>query len=118
MRLIGFNYLQKQHFLTLTIILLLASTLFSITALGFLSIYKSYNAYLGEEENIVAIYDRGSRTPFTGLVPTFLAERISSIDGVLASSPEVVMPCIIKDKSIFLRAVVPNELYKLNPLTI
>lgn len=118
MKIIGFHYLQRQHFLTLTIILLLASTLFSITALGFLSIYKSLNAYLGEEENIIAIFDKKSRTPFTGLVLTYLAQRISSIDGVLASSPEVVTPSIVKGKSIFLRGVVPNELYKLNPLTI
>jgi len=118
MKIIGFNYLQKQHFLTLTIILLLASTFFSITALGFLGIYKSFNAYLGEEENIIAIYDKKSRTPFTGLVPTYLAQRISSIDGVLSSSPEVVIPCIVKGKSIFLRGVVPNELYQLNPLII
>jgi len=118
MKIIRFNYLQRQHFLTLTIILMLASTLFSITALGFLGIYKSFNAYLGEEGNIIAVYDRKSQTPFTGLVPTYLAERISSIDGVLASSPEVVIPCIIKDKSIFLRGAVPDELNKLNLLTI
>jgi len=117
-KLLGFNYLQKQHFLTLTVIHLLASTLFSITALGFLGIYKSFNAYLGEEENIIAIYDRQSHTPFTGLVPTYLAERIGSIDGVLASGPEIVIPCIVKDKSIFLRGVVPDELYKLNHLLI
>jgi len=118
MKIIGFNYLQKQHFLTLTIILILASALFSITALGFISIYRSLNNYLGEGENIITIYDRKSRTPFTGLVPTYLAERINSINGVLASSPEVVMPCIVKGKSIFLRGVVPDELYQLNPLTI
>lgn len=118
MKIIGFNYLQKQHFLTLTTILILASTLFSITALGFLSIYRSLNSYLGEEENIITIYDRKSRTPFTGLVPTYLAERMNSIDGVLASSPEVVTPCIVRGKSIFLRGVVPEELYQLNQLII
>jgi len=117
-KIIGFNYLQKQHFLTLTTILILASTLFSITALGFLSIYRSLNSYLGEEENIITIYDRKSRTPFTGLVPTYLAERMNSIDGVLASSPEVVTPCIVRGKSIFLRGVVPEELYQLNQLII
>jgi len=118
MKIIGFNYLQRQHFVTLMIILFLASALFSITALGFFGVYKSFNAYLGEEENIIAIYDKKSRTPFTGLVPTYLAERISSVEGVLASSPEVVIPCIVKGKSVFLRGVVPDDLYRLNPLAI
>ena len=118
MKILGFHYLQKQHFVALAVILVLASTLFSITALGFLGVYKSFNAYLGEEENIIAIYDKQSRTPFTGLVPTYLAERVSVIDGVLACSPEIVIPCNVQGKSVFLRAVVPSELYKLNPLTI
>jgi len=117
-KLVGFRYLQKQHFLTLAVIAMLASTLFSITALGFLGIYKSLNAYLGEEENIIAIYDKQSSTPFTGLVPIYLAESLSSIDGVLASSPEVLAPCITKDKSIFLRGVVPDQIYRLNMLTV
>ncbi len=118
MKLVGFNYLQKQHLLTLAVIAMFTSTLFSITALGFLGIYKNLNAYLSEEENIIAIYDKQSSTPFTGLVPIYLAESLSSISGVLVSSPEVLAPCITKDRAIFLRGVVPNQLYRLNSLTM
>jgi len=92
--------------------------LFSITAFSLLGFYGGFNAYLGEEEDIVAIYDRRSRTPFTGLVPMYLAERMASINGVLASSPEAIAPCMIRGESIFVRGIVPREFSKLNPLNL
>jgi len=118
MRLIGFKYLKEQRILTLALILTLASMLFSITAFSLLGFYKGFTAYLGEEEDIVAIYDRKSKTPFTGLVPAYLAERISAVNGVLASSLEAMVPCIVKGEAIFLRGIVPEDFAKLNPLTI
>jgi len=118
MRLTSFKYLQRQRILILTIVLLLASVLFSITAFGFFGFYKTFNAYLGEREDIVAIYDTGSNTPFSGLVPLQLISRIENISGVLANSPEVTAPTIIRGKSVFFRGIIPEEFSKLNPLTI
>jgi len=118
MRLIDFKYLRRKRILTLALILTMASILFSITAFSLLGFYKGFNAYLGEGEDIVAIYDRGSRTPFTGLVPMYLTESISIINGVLASSPEVIVPCVMKGESIFLRGVIPEEFSKLNRLSM
>jgi ABC-type lipoprotein release transport system permease subunit len=92
--------------------------LFSITALSLLGFYKGFTAYLGEGDDIVVIYDKKSRTPFTGLVPAYLAEKISNLNGVLAASPEVIIPCIIKSKTTFLRGIIPKEFTKLNRLTI
>lgn len=69
MRLIGFKYLQRQRLLILTVVLLLASMLFSLTAIGFFGFYKTFNAYLGEGEDIIVIYQTGSTTPFTGFIP-------------------------------------------------
>ncbi|MBS7649160.1 FtsX-like permease family protein, partial [Candidatus Bathyarchaeota archaeon] len=80
--------------------------------------HRSFTAYLGEEEDIVAIYNIRSSTPFTGLVPIYLAERISLMNGILASSPEVIVPCVIKGEALFLRGVLPKEFTRLNPLTI
>jgi len=118
MRLTGFKYLRRQRILTLALILVMASILFTITAFSLLGFYRGFNVYLGESENIVAIYDRKSRTPFTGYVPTYLAERISLLNGVLASSPEVIAPCYLKDEAIFLRAIVPKQFTELNQLTM
>lgn len=118
MSLKGFTYLQKRRILILAIILAISSMLFSITASSFLGFYRTFNAYLGEGENILAIYDRQSITPFTGLVPLQLTTRIESINGVLATSPEIIAPALVKGKSIFIRGVIPEELAKLNSLTI
>lgn len=118
MRLIGFKYLRKKRILTLALILTMASILFSTTAFSLLGFYKGFNAYLGEEEDIVAIYNRASRTPFTGIVPMYLTEPISIINGVSASSPEVIVPCTMKNESTFLRGIIPEEFSKLNHLSI
>ena len=47
---------------------------FLVNGPNLLGFYKGFTAYLGEGEDIVAVYDRKSRTPFTGLVPAYLAE--------------------------------------------
>jgi len=92
--------------------------LFSLTALSLLGFYRGFNTYLGEGGDIVAVYDRRSRTPFTGLVPAYLAEKISALNGVLASSPEAIAPCIVKGEAIFLRGIIPEDFTKLNQITI
>jgi ABC-type lipoprotein release transport system permease subunit len=92
--------------------------LFSMTALSLLGFYNGFTTYLGEGEDIVVIYNKKSSTPFTGLVPIYLAEKISTLNGVLATSPEVIIPCIIKNKATFLRGIIPKEFTKLNQLTI
>jgi ABC-type lipoprotein release transport system permease subunit len=117
-RLIGFKYLRQRRILALALVVATSSMLFSVTALILLSFYRGFTSYLGEAEDIVAVYDRGSRTPFTGLVPLYLSERLSVLSGVLASSPEVVAPCIVNGGSAFLRGIVPEEFVKLNKLTI
>jgi len=118
-KLAGFKYLRRQRTLTLILILTITSILFSITAFSFLGYYKSFNVYLGEEEDVVAIYDKKSSTPFTSIwVPTYLTDPISKMNGVLASSPEVMVPCIVKDKSIFLRGIVPEEFCKISSLSM
>ena len=118
MRLLGFKYLRRQRILTLTLIVALSSMLFSLTTLSLLGFYRGFTAYLGEGEDIVAVYDRKSRTPFTGLVPAYLAEKISALNGVLAGSPEAIAPCIVNGESTFLRGIIPEDFTKLNQVTI
>lgn len=118
MSLKGFRYLHKQHIIPLVLILTLTSVLFSVTAFSFLSFYNGFASYVGEEENVVAIYDRRSSTPFTGLIPTYLTEQVNSIDGVFTSSPETITPCVVNNQSIFIRGIVPEEFVKLNNITL
>lgn len=118
MRLAPFKYLRWRSILTLMIVLVLSTMLSSVTALSLLSFHKGLSAYMGEGEDIIVIYDKMSRTPITGLVPAFLADRITTVDDVLACSPEVIAPSIVNGESIFIRGVIPEELLKINNVII
>ena len=118
MSLKGFRYLRKRRILTLFTMIILSSMLFSITAFSLTGFHSNFNAMLGRGEDIVVIYDSKSRTPYTGYVAAYLAERISLKEGVLASSSEMIIPCLIKDESIFLRGIIPEEFTKLNQINM
>jgi len=117
-KLFGFMYLRKRNLFIFFLIVTLISTLFSITAFSLLGLYNGFNAYLGQGDNIIAIYSTTGSTPFTGLVPSYLAESINTLKGVLASSPEILAPCVIKGEAVFARGAILEELSKLNPLTL
>ncbi len=117
-KLFRFRYLRLRNLLILTLILALASTLFSVTALSFLGFYNSFNAYLGEDTDIVAVYDAQSRTPFSGVVPAYFAERLGDVDGVLACSPEVITPCVIRNQTVFVRGALPDALSQVNSVVM
>jgi ABC-type lipoprotein release transport system permease subunit len=89
-----------------------------VTAAGFLGYYNSFNTYLGEGVDVVAIYDVESRTPFSGYVPAYLTDQIGGIKGVLAVSPEAITPCIIRNQTLFIRGVLPQEFCKLNTVSM
>lgn len=118
MSLLGLKYIRKQRLLILVLMLTMASALFSVTAFSFLGFYQTFNSYLGEEADVIAIHDRRSSTPFTGLVPMYIATRIQSMEGVLASSPEVVAPATMNEASIFLRGIIPNHFTQLTKITM
>ncbi len=117
-KLFSFRYLRLRHLIVLVLILSLVSTLFLMTALSFLGFYKSFNAYLGEESDIVAVYGSQSRTPFTGSIPAYLSESLSQVKGVLVNSPETITPCIVNNQSVFVRGVLPEMFFQLNPAQI
>ena len=118
MSLFRFKYLRRQRILTLIVILTLTSTLFSITAYSFLGFYNGFTGYVGEGKDIITIYSKISRSPYSGVVPIAVTNEIDGLKGVIATSPETIAPCIINGKSVFIRGVLPQELSKLNVLTL
>jgi ABC-type lipoprotein release transport system permease subunit len=118
MSLINFQYLRRQRILGLIVILTLTSTLFSITAYSFLGFYNGFTNYVGEEQDVIAVYSTKGSTPFTGAVSLALNDRINTIEGVIATSPETIAPSTINGQSVFIRGILPQELSKLNSLTI
>jgi ABC-type lipoprotein release transport system permease subunit len=118
MRLINFRYLRRQRILLLLLILTLTSTLFSITAYSFLGFYNGFTGYVGEQNNIIAVYSKIGSTPFTGIVPITVVNTIASVKGVMATSPEVIAPSMVNGQSVFVRGILPQETELLNPITI
>ena len=118
MSLLNIKYLRRRRILTLIVILTLTSTLFSITAYSFLGFYNSLTSYIGEGNNIIAIYSTTSQTPFTGIIPLSLENNLTSMQGVISTSTETVTPCIINGQAVFVRGIVPQELSELTPLTM
>jgi len=118
MSLINFRYLRRKRMLTLIVILTLTSAIFSITAYSFLGFYNGFTNYVGEEKDVIAIYSKIGSTPFTGIVQIDIANKIAALDGVIDISPETIAPSTINGQSVFIRGIIPQELTKLNPLTI
>jgi ABC-type lipoprotein release transport system permease subunit len=117
-RFIGYKYVEGRRVMVFVVILVLSSMLFSMMAFSLLGFYRVFGGYLGGGNDIVVVYDRNSNTPFTGLIPIYLVENISSIKGVMAVSPEVIVPCVLKNESVFLRGIVPKDFVKLNQLVM
>lgn len=118
MDLVAFKYLSRNRLLALMLVAAVASALFSITALSLLSFYSVFSTYIGGDKDVIAIYDKASTTPFTSLIPAYLAEEASSLEGVLACSPEVLAPCIINGQAIFIRGILPEHFMKINALKV
>ncbi|MCW4029789.1 MAG: FtsX-like permease family protein [Candidatus Bathyarchaeota archaeon] len=118
MTLIRFRYLKTPRVLSFVVILSLISVLFSITANSFLGFYNGFTNYAGQQTDILAVYSNVGATPFTGTIWLSLINPIVTVDGVLAASPEVIAPVTIEGQSVFVRGVLPDELVKLNSLTM
>ncbi len=118
MSLLKTRYLRRKRVLTLLVILTLTSTLFSVTAYSFLGFYNGFTNYAGEESDIIAVYSKTGGTPFSGIIPLSVADRVTAVEGVVAVSPEAIAPSTINDQSVFIRGVIPQDLNALNQLTI
>lgn len=118
MSVIHFPYLRKKRTLSLIIILTLTSALFSVTAYSFLGFYNGFTNYVGEQDDVLAVYSTIGSTPFTGIVSLSAVNTVASLPGVVAVSPEVIAPSMIGTQSVFIRGVLPDQLTKMNTLTL
>ncbi|MEM4700196.1 MAG: FtsX-like permease family protein [Candidatus Nezhaarchaeales archaeon] len=113
-----FRYLRWRRVLAFVAVLTLSLALSSITALSLTSFYSGMSSYAGGGKDVVVLYDAKSRTPFTGLVPALLADRVAAVSGVLACSPEVLAPCIVKGEAVFLRGVLLGDFLKVSDVSV
>ena len=117
MSLINFKYLNRKRMITLIAILTLTSTLFSVTAYSFLGFYNGFTNYVGEDKDIIAIYSKTGSTPYSGIISLGITDLLTTQEGVVATSPEVIAPSIINNQSVFIRGIIPEDL-KTQPLPI
>jgi ABC-type lipoprotein release transport system permease subunit len=118
MSVIHFPYLRKKRTIALVIILTLTSALFSITAYSFLGFYNGFTNYVGEKDDVLAVYSTVGSTPFTGIIPLSAVNTVASLHGVEAVSPEVIAPSMIGAQSVFIRGILPDQIVKMNPLVL
>jgi len=97
----------------LVLILTLASTLFSVTAYSFLGFYDGFSNYVGEQNDVVAVYSTSGSTPYTGVVPLSVVDLVEDQVGVVVLSPEVIAPCTVGSQSVFVRGVIPSVVAEL-----
>ncbi len=67
-------------------------------------------------EDVIVVSYRGSRSAFTGIVPVYIALRLGQAPGVLAVSPEVLAPVVVRGCPAVLRGVVPSRFLALQRL--
>jgi ABC-type lipoprotein release transport system permease subunit len=104
------NYLlkiiKKSSIFSLFIVVMLVTTLFAITYAGLVGSYETLSqAVAGENKNTLLIYSRTASTPFTSLIPLDLMNKLSSVEGIKITEPEIIVPSLLGDEAVFLRGV-------------
>ena len=117
MGILRYWYLRWGRILPLLLVVASASMLASSTATLLLGAYRGVEAFAASS-NVIVVYDASSRTPFTGLLSLSLVENISAARGVEAVSPEVIAPCLINGKPVFVRGVEWRSFTRLTGLKI
>lgn len=79
---------------------------FTLTFQLFLSAYDALIHGLGGGELIV--WDRGARTPITGIIRSEVVDFLRNSLNVEGLSPEVLAPCVVNGRVLMVRGVDPN----------
>ncbi|MCS7113561.1 MAG: FtsX-like permease family protein [Nitrososphaerota archaeon] len=118
LRFRSFIHLRWEPIATFILVVASVSMLSTATATILQGFYRCFRGYLGGGEGIIALYDMGSSTPFTGLVSSRIADYLASIDGVLAFSMEILAPCIVYGEPMIARGVYLDDFLKLTGIDI
>lgn len=86
------------------LVIIISSTIF----VGSLSVIYDLNSvstdFLGDEENVVVIFNPDASTPFTSMIPEILESSLQGLPGIIQTSPEILQPIVVGDFPIYLRA--------------
>lgn len=85
------------------IVIIISSTIF----VGSLSVIYDLNSvstdFLGDEKNVVVIYNPDATTPFTSVIPEILEQSLIDFPGVEFTSAEILQPVVVNDYPVYIR---------------
>jgi len=113
------SILKIKGLAILLLTMLAVCSAISFTASSFLGLYKTTESILvGSSEDEFILYNADSRLPHTSIVPLKVLNEVELVEGVVEATPEVLVPALLKGRTIMVRGVDPTTFLKLQPLQI
>ncbi|MDD1776895.1 MAG: hypothetical protein LUQ65_01920, partial [Candidatus Helarchaeota archaeon] len=105
-RLSQINLIPRKRLIYAVVGLLLSAILLSTCATVFIGVYSYINTYLGKSEGTLVLTQSGTGNFIaTRYISMQVAESAEYLDGVTLISPETLTPCMINEKSCFVRGI-------------
>jgi len=99
--------------------LLLSSILLSTCATVFIGVYSYISTYLGKSEETLILTQSGTGNFIaTRYISMQVADSAEYLEGVTLISPETLTPCMINEKSCFVRGILCDKFYTIENLTL
>ncbi len=118
-RLYQVNLIPKRRSIYALVGLLLASILFATCATVFIGVYSYISTYLGESDDTLILTQSGSGNFIaTRYISMQIAESAEYVQGVTLVSPETLTPCMIREKTCFVRGIECNKFYLVENLVL
>ncbi|NVM52488.1 MAG: ABC transporter permease [Candidatus Helarchaeota archaeon] len=113
------NLIPRKRSIYAVVGLLLSSILFATCATVFIGVYSYISTYLGDSDETLILTQSGTGNFIaTRYISMQVAESAEYIQGVTLVSPETLTPCLIKEKTCFVRGIISNKFYTMEDLTL
>ena len=118
-RLSQVNLIPRKRLTYAVVGLLLSAILLSTCATVFIGVYSYIGTYLGKSEETLILTQSGTGNFIaTRYISMQVAKSAEYLEGVTLISPETLTPCMINEKSCFVRGIVCNKFYIIENLTL
>ncbi|MHA1264565.1 MAG: FtsX-like permease family protein [Candidatus Helarchaeota archaeon] len=105
-RLYQVNLISRKRSVYIFVGLFLSAILLATCATVFVGVYSYIRTYLGESEDTLILTQTGTGNFIaTRYISVQIAQSASYIPGISAVSPETLTPCIVNEKTCFIRGI-------------
>lgn len=114
------NLIPQKRLRYAVVGLILTSVLFAACTTVFVGVYSYINTYLGEDTDDTLILTQSGTGNFiaTRYISTQIAQSAEYIQGISIISPETLTPCIIMEKTCFVRGIICEKFYTIESFEI